>query len=108
MVQNTKLKAILAELRGGLEAIYGPRLKGLFLFGSYARGEQEKYSDIDVLIVLNQITHYAGEVDRTGYLTSELCLKHNVAVSRVFVTEQDWKTRDTSFLANVREDAIAA
>ena len=108
ILKDQQLKDLLAELKQGLKAIYGARLKGLYLYGSYARGEQEKYSDIDVLIVLDEISHYAGEVDRTGYATSELCLKYHVAISRVFVTEQDWKTRETSFLINAREDAVAA
>ena len=108
MIKDEVLRRLLTELKAELNSLYGPRLKGVYLYGSYARGEQQKYSDIDVLIVLDEIRHYAGEVDHTGYLTSDLCLKYNVAVSRVFVSERDWKTRDTSFLANVREDAIAA
>ena len=103
-----QLKELLAELKEGLKSIYGERLKGLYLYGSYARGEQEEYSDIDVLIVLDEIPHYAAEIDRTGYLASDLSLKYGTTVSRFFVTVQDWKIKDTSFFLNVREDAIAA
>lgn len=108
MIDKKHLKNLLIELREGLHSVYGPRLKGLYLYGSYARGEQQEYSDIDVLIVLDVISHYAAEVDLTGYLLSPLSLKYDAALSRVFVAEQEWKTRSTSFLDNVREDAIAA
>jgi len=108
MMTNRVIKELLAALKAGLKAIYGSRLKGIYLYGSYARGEQQEDSDVDVLIVLDQIEHYFGEVGRSGQLVSDLSLKYATCISRVFVTESDWKTRDTSFLENVREDAIAA
>lgn len=108
MLKANELKTLLAELKDGLNKIYGPRLRGVFLYGSYARGEEKTFSDIDVLIVLDEVPHYAGEVEQTGYLISDLCLKYQAAISRVFTNEQAWKTGSTSFLTNVREDAIAA
>ena len=108
MLEAKTKKDLLAELKAGLKTIYGSRLKGLYLYGSYARGEQQDDSDVDILVVLGEIEHYYGEVVRSGQLASDLSLKYGVCVSRVFVTESDWKTRDTSFLANVREDAVAA
>ena len=109
MIEKAQLKELLTELRLGLEIIYGRRLKGLYLFGSYARGEQQNDSDVDILVVLDQIEHYAGEVDRSGQLASDISLKYGVSVSRVFVAENDWRQkRDSFFLDNVREEAIAA
>lgn len=108
-MDKKQLKQLLGELKTGLEAIYGARLKGLYLYGSYARGEQQKDSDIDVLIVLDKFQdRYAVEIDRTGHLIAELSLKYEAGLSRVVATEHDWKTSDWSFFENVREDAVAA
>ncbi|AUB84179.1 nucleotidyltransferase domain-containing protein [Candidatus Thiodictyon syntrophicum] len=102
---STKLRL---DLRSGLAAIYGPRLKGLFLFGSYARGQAQSESDLDVLVVLDRIDHYGAEIDRTGHLASRLSLEHGVTISRVFVSQADWKERRTAFLVNARAEAVAA
>jgi len=59
-------KTLLARLKEGLASVYGWRLKGLYLYGSYAAGEQDEESDLDVLIVLDRVDHYAAEIDRTG------------------------------------------
>lgn len=109
MVKDTKIRKLLAELKTGLQAIYGSRLKGLYLFGSYARGEQEEGSDVDVLVVLDKfIDRYGAEISRSGYLASELSLKYGVSVSRVFMQESEWLHEETPFLLNVREEAVAA
>lgn len=108
MIDQNTIKALLKELRTGLQAIYGNRLKGIYLYGSYARGEADPESDLDVLVILDRIDSYADEVDRTGKLGATLSLKYSVSISKVYVRERDWRERESPFLANVREEAIAA
>jgi uncharacterized protein len=103
-----EVRTILAEFRQGLESLYGDRLRGLYLFGSYARGEAGPESDLDVLIVLNEVSDYPGEVDRTGSLASELSLRHGLSLSRVFLSRDAWAQRADFFVKNVREEGIAA
>lgn len=100
------IQDILDELKSGLQVIYRKQLKGIYLFGSYARGEADRESDFDVLVVLKDFKRYAHEVHRTGALAADLSLKHEVTVSLVFFRENEWLKGDTPFLANVREEAI--
>jgi predicted nucleotidyltransferase len=105
---NDKLKGPLLELRGGLEATYGPRLRGLYVFGSYARGDEDPESDLDIIVVLDRADAYGEEISKTSALVSDVALTHRLSISRVFVSERDWLEGDTVFLANAREEAIAA
>ena len=99
---------ILNELKAGLQLTYGEKLKGVFLFGSYARGDADSESDCDILVVLEAFSRSALEVDRTAALAADVSLKHGVTVSLVFMREREWLHGDTPFLSNVRDEAVPA
>jgi len=106
-MEAIQFSALLATLKQRLAACYGSRLRGVYLFGSHARGEAGETSDVDVLIVLDEITRYGDEIERTGELFSELSLKYDTVVSRVFVSESTWKQSDQPFLKHIRAEAIS-
>jgi predicted nucleotidyltransferase len=105
---SERIRGLLLRLRERLEGAYGPRLCSLYLYGSFAREEQDEESDVDIIIVLDRIDAYGAEVTRTSTLISELSLESGLSISRVFVSQQDWAARESPFLANVRAEAIAA
>ena len=105
---NRDLAGLLRGLRGSLEGIYGPRLRGVYLFGSRARGDGGPDSDLDLLVVLDRVDHYMAELERTGALVAQFSLDAGLALSRVFVPEPEWLSGSSTFLENVREEAVPA
>jgi len=109
MVNKNQLMELLSELKLGLEKLYGPRLKGVYLYGSYARGDQRDGSDLDILVVLDRFQpRYGAELDRSADLSADLSLKYEVSICKVLLTEEEWKGGKSPFLFNVREDTVAA
>ena len=47
------VKTVLDEFVDGLSEIFKDKLIQVILFGSYARGDFEEYSDIDVMILVD-------------------------------------------------------
>jgi predicted nucleotidyltransferase len=78
----------------------------MLLFGSQARGDAEPGSDIDVLIVLQGPVNPGEEIVRTGALTAALSLHHNVVLSRVFVSAEQFSGEQSPLLLNVRREGI--
>ena len=103
---NPEVRSILGELNRRLASLYGQRLRGVYLFGSYARDEAHEESDVDVLIVLDRVSNYSREIDTTSELTSELSLEYAISLSRVFATEEQWRNGQTNFFQNLREEAV--
>lgn len=52
IVQN-RLKTILLQYVVEVQAIFGPSLKKVILYGSYARGDYSPESDIDIMILVD-------------------------------------------------------
>ena len=46
------VQTALEELKDALQNLYGEQLRGLYLYGSYARGTAHSGSDVDILVVL--------------------------------------------------------
>jgi predicted nucleotidyltransferase len=107
-MSQEKLEQLLKELKSSLAKLYGKQLSGVYLFGSYARGEQDDESDLDILIILLDFERYSAELERTGEIVSTLSLEYGVSISRKFITKTHWETLDTALLRNVHAEAIAA
>ena len=58
------------------------RVQAVYLFGSYARGEQTAESDIDILLTADLTQEQISEKRRAiAALSSDLSLNHDVTVS---------------------------
>jgi predicted nucleotidyltransferase len=101
-----EIRALIEELKEALSHIYGKNLRGLYLYGSYARHAEDAESDVDVAIVLQDFADYWEEVQRTSHMISALSLKYDVSVSPVHVREADWLHGDSPFLHTVRKACL--
>ncbi len=100
------VQTILTDLKSELQEIYGERLRGVYLYGSYARGDQGPESDLDILIVLDEITDYGGEIHGTGEVVSRLSLDLGISISRVFLSERRWRSSENAFVRHAAMDAV--
>jgi predicted nucleotidyltransferase len=103
---SERLQSLLAELRRRFEALYGPRLVRLMLFGSQARGDAEPGSDIDVLVVLEGLVRPGEEIRRSLNDVAELSLENNLVFSCVFVSRDRFENELSPLLINVRREGI--
>ncbi len=105
--QDDKIREILAQLKRGLESLYGERLCRVVLFGSRARGDNDPDSDIDVLVVLKPPVEVGKEITRTSELTWSLSYDNVCVVSCVFMDEDQWNLCEDPLTINVYREGVA-
>ena len=103
---SERLKTILTELRHRFEALYGPRLIQMILYGSQARGDAEPGADIDVLVVLQGPVNPGDEITRTGEVVADISLRFNEVISCVFMDEERFRHRHGPLLRNIRREGV--
>jgi len=109
-MQETRAEVlrIVREFHERLTALYGDRLKGVYLYGSYARGEAREDSDIDVAVVLDGPVKAREESKRTIRLVSGLCLRENCLLMPLFVSEEEYRTRPEAIHRSIVREGIPA
>ncbi len=100
------VKRALKELKQFLSEIYGDRLQGVYLYGSYARGDFHAGSDVDILLVLKGTVNPGQEISRLSLRVSDICLDHDVLIA-VFPVPEEWlQSRKSPLFENVRREGV--
>lgn len=100
-----KVKEILNEFKKGINDILGNKFEELILFGSYARGDYEFGSDIDVLLLVKE--KLTKEEDKKiSQLSSDISLEHDIVITCFDYLLHDYKHRNSPFLLNAKKDAV--
>lgn len=84
--------------------IMNNHIKQIVLFGSVARGEDRKYSDIDILIIADDVDLVEDEISEE---VIDILLYKEEHISAHIISEEHYnKTKNFSFLRNVYEDGV--
>jgi uncharacterized protein len=103
-----KIRRLMKEFKEGLVRIYGDKLKAVYLYGSYARGDYRQGSDVDVMILLSDYKNYWEELRRSTELASDVSLEYDVTVSRLIIKESQWQESVMPVIRNIHKDGVPA
>lgn len=99
------LPGVLNELKAALQQTYGPRFVKLILFGSWARGDEEQSSDVDLLLVLRSVSSNSAEIDRISKISSPVSLEYDLVFSVLPADHGDYEKEPSSaFFASVKKE----
>jgi len=80
----------------------------VILFGSYARGDNKKFSDIDILILVDKDKINKKKKKRIKYPLYDLEFDTGNVISPIVFSRKDWESRHsiTPFYKNVKREGI--
>jgi predicted nucleotidyltransferase len=97
---------ILAEVKDKLKNLYGENLVEVILYGSYARGDYNEHSDIDLLVILKNLSSPGEEIDNIVDKIYDIDLKYNTLTSIIPITYDEYKKINSPLLLNIRKEDV--
>jgi uncharacterized protein len=98
------IRQVLGKLQTHLQQLYGDQAPQLLVYGSYARGDEDNTSDIDVLLLYSQAIKPGQEIQRLSSLLAELNIRYQVLISLLPIPEAEYHQSQNPFWQNVRHD----
>lgn len=100
------IEEILKKAKSTLQKIYGKRLKGIILYGSYARGEAVEGSDIDLIVLLDNMQNPMDELEMYSKEIHQLDLAYDTLISIIPFDVKQYNTRKLPIILNAKKEGI--
>lgn len=109
MLTQETVETILTRLRGDMETLFPQDKVEAVLFGSYARGDEDDGSDIDVLVLVDASRQTISQRNwRVGELAAEYLLDYGVVVSPIVENRTYYNTNAEAlpFFRNIQREGV--
>ncbi len=97
---------VLNKFKIDLKKLYGQRLNSLILFGSYARGIVHEESDIDILVVLNEMESPYKEIDLMGDIKNDFLIDNGIVISTIPTNISRFINNAEPLYKNIKKEGI--
>lgn len=98
---------VTQKCKDALSEYYGARLKSLILYGSSARGEADRASDIDLLVLLSPPLDYFAELRRIVDILYPIQLESEQLISAKPALASDYEMGSLSLYRNAQREGVA-
>ena len=103
------MQNLLERYISEIKKIYGLHLREIILYGSYARGDFKKDSDVDIMILLNiselELKAYSQQL---SYMTYDFNLDNEVDIKPIAKSEAHFRkwSENYPFYANIQREGV--
>jgi len=104
-----EIDAVLNEFTARIRPLFGSSLEKVILFGSFARGDYDSESDVDLMLLVHDNEAEIKKMDRTVVnATGDIDLEHSVLLSPIIVNcDRFYRyVNDLPFYRNVQQEGI--
>jgi uncharacterized protein len=100
------VRTILKDLNRLLSPVFGNRLRQVVLYGSVARGQDTEDSDVDVLLVLQDVPTYTTDLKKALGAVARLAGQLDRRISIKPIPLADYQSGDCPLLQSIRREGL--
>lgn len=103
-------KSVIKDLIQDLKSEFGNNLSSVIIFGSYARGEATRDSDLDLLVVLKEIPDYRRAKEKIREIAYANTFEKGrlIVAAPILMSEREFLTGVSPILMNIRKEGRMA
>ena len=109
MCSRQDLDIILQEIAGAYRSVYGDNLVKILMYGSYARGDFNADSDVDVAaIVKGERQNLQNDLKKIWDISSNLELEYETIVSPTVIPFDEYEQyrEDIPYYRNIEQEGV--
>lgn len=109
MCTAEQLNGLTADLVSEYRRLFGDSLRQVILYGSYARGNPDEESDVDVAALVDCSRETLRKTfERLGEISSELSLAYGITVSPTAIPFADFQNYQDAlpYYRNIRSEGV--
>lgn len=105
---NKQVENIISRIKNESRRILGEKLVKMILFGSYARGSQEPYSDLDIMFLIDEEENIGKFEDKFTDISLKISLEHGIVPTIILKSWKQFKDYEDvfPFYMNVRNEGV--
>jgi predicted nucleotidyltransferase len=106
---DLKLNQITNEVSQGVQSILGDKLRKIILYGSYARGDYNSESDVDIMVLADIVDDEMSAFQKAlNKISSNVSLEYDITVSILLRDMYVFNTRTgfVPFYRNVLTEGV--
>ncbi len=103
---SKRIIPILARFKDQASLVYGENLHKVILYGSYARGNANQNSDIDLMIVLSEMGSAFDEIERLNDIKFGIDLDFDIYISTNPVSKDSYSHSNIPIFKNIALEGI--
>ena len=104
--KSASIQPLISQLKELVSNHYKDRLKYMILYGSYARGTFNPESDIDIMLVLNDMQSAYKEIDTLTELKTDLMLENEIFISTNPTSTEQFENSKQLLYKNIKREGI--
>ena len=103
---DKKITQLINQIKSYLIERYGDKIREIILYGSHARGEATKDSDIDLLVLVDDSVNPSDVRKSLSDLLFDILLEKGELISVVVLPQTFFENYNYPFVINVRKEGI--